>query len=112
MTEINATLAIDVNGDHDALLNAPAPDGDGCGCVSDVIRVERETDRAPSVRRAGWGRRAFVVVISDDTGFGRSAAADGDRGFRRSGSGVAAGGRPRHGARPQPVFALLQLKSP
>jgi elongation factor Ts len=51
-----ARIALTVNGDHGKLLNAPAPDGDGC--VSDVIaRLAARTGEHIILRRS-----AFVSV--------------------------------------------------
>jgi elongation factor Ts len=51
-----ARIALTVNGDHGTLLNAPAPDGDGC--VSDVIaRLSARTGEHVILRRS-----AFVSV--------------------------------------------------
>jgi elongation factor Ts len=51
-----ARIAISVKGDHEALLNAPAPDGDGC--VADVIaRLAARTGEHIQLRRS-----AFVSV--------------------------------------------------
>jgi elongation factor Ts len=51
-----AKIALTVNGDHGKLLNAPAPDGDGC--VSDVIaRLSARTGEHVILRRS-----AFVSV--------------------------------------------------
>ena len=51
-----AGIALGVHGDHGALLNAPAPDGDGC--VSDVVvRLAARTGEHVNLRRS-----AFVSV--------------------------------------------------
>jgi elongation factor Ts len=58
-----ASIALSVNGDHRALLNAPAPDGDGC--VSDVIaRLTARTGEHISLRRSAFVSVGHGVVAS------------------------------------------------
>jgi elongation factor Ts len=58
-----ARIALDVDGDHGALLNAPAPDGDGR--VSDlVVRLMARTGERVNVRRSGFLSVSRGVVAS------------------------------------------------
>ena len=58
-----ASIALRVHGDHDALLNAPAPDGDGC--VSDVIaRLAARTGEHVNLRRSAFVSVSHGVVAS------------------------------------------------
>jgi elongation factor Ts len=58
-----ARIALDVKGDHDALLNAPAPDGEGC--VSDVIaRLAARTGEHILLRRSAFVSVSRGVVAS------------------------------------------------
>jgi elongation factor Ts len=58
-----ASIALGVNGDHSTLLNAPAPDGDGC--VSDAIaRLTARTGEHVSLRRSAFVSVSHGVVAS------------------------------------------------
>jgi elongation factor Ts len=58
-----ARIALNVNGDHRALLNAPAPDGDGC--VSDVVaRLTARTGERINLRRSAYVSISHGVVAS------------------------------------------------
>ena len=58
-----ASIALGVSGDHRSLLNAPAPDGDGC--VSDAIaRLTSRTGEHVSLRRSAFVSVSHGVVAS------------------------------------------------
>jgi elongation factor Ts len=58
-----ASIALSVHGDHGTLLNAPAPDGDGC--VSDVIaRLSARTGERINLRRSAFVSVSQGVVAS------------------------------------------------
>jgi elongation factor Ts len=58
-----ASIALEVRGDHDRLLRAPAPDGEGC--VFDVIaRLAARTGEHVSLRRSGFVSIGRGVVAS------------------------------------------------
>jgi elongation factor Ts len=58
-----ASIALSVHGDHRRLLNAPAPDGDGC--VSDVIaRLTARTGEHINLRRSAFVSVSHGVVAS------------------------------------------------
>ena len=58
-----ARIALDVNGDHGRLLNAPAPDGDGR--VSDVVaRLTARTGERVNLRRSAFVSVSEGVVAS------------------------------------------------
>jgi elongation factor Ts len=67
-----AAIALRVRGDHGMLLNAPAPDGDGC--VSDVIsRLSARTGERINLRRSAFVSVTHGVIAS----YVHSAAARG-----------------------------------
>ena len=58
-----ARIALSVHGDHGTLLNAPAPDGDGC--VSDVIvRLTARTGEHINLRRSAFVSVSHGIVAS------------------------------------------------
>jgi elongation factor Ts len=58
-----AAIALRVRGDHGLLLNAPAPDGDGC--VSDVIsRLSARTGERINLRRSAFVSVTHGVIAS------------------------------------------------